>query len=122
MKTIEPGSFLPLTPIAFEVLLSLASGDAHGYRILTDIEARTGGRLRLHPGTLYRAIARLVEQGLLEELEEQLDPERADERRRYYGLTVLGRRVAAAEAARLEAQVRHARAMRLLEPAAARRR
>lgn len=122
MNAMEPGSFLPLTPIAFEVLLSLAGGDAHGYRILTDIEERTGGRLRPHPGTLYRAIARLVEQGLLEELDERPDPERVDERRRYYGLTELGRRVAAAEAARLEAQLRHARAMRLFEPAPARRR
>lgn len=122
MRAVEPDSFLPLTPIVFEVLLSLAGGDAHGYRILTDIEDRTGGRLRLHPGTLYRAIARLVEQGMLEELDERPDPERDDQRRRYYGLTVLGRRVAAAEASRLEAQVREALAKRLLEPAPARRR
>lgn len=122
MKAMEPANFLPLTPIAFEVMLSLAEGDAHGYRILTDIEERTGGRLRPHPGTLYRTIARLVEQGLLEERDERPNPEHDDERRRYYGLTLLGRRVAAAEAARLESQVRDARAKRLLEPAAARRR
>jgi DNA-binding PadR family transcriptional regulator len=69
----------------------------------------------LRPGSLYRAIGRLLEDGLVEELDERPDPGIDDERRRYYRLTELGRRVAAAEAARLELQVRHARAARLLE-------
>lgn len=106
MRHTKPADHLPLTPIAFEIMLSLADGEAHGYRILTDIGARTDGRLRPHAGTLYRAIARLVEQGLLEELDERPVPELDDERRRYYGLTELGRAVAVAEANRLDAQVR----------------
>jgi DNA-binding PadR family transcriptional regulator len=101
--------------LAFEILLATAEREAHGYRILLDIEERTGGRLRPHAGTLYRAIGRLVEQGLLVELDERPAPELDDERRRYYGLTSLGRAVAAAEAARLEDQVRAAR-RRLLRP------
>jgi DNA-binding PadR family transcriptional regulator len=116
MRRTVANDFLPLTPIAFEILLSLANGESHGYRILLDIEERTDGRLRPHAGTLYRAMARLVEQGLLEELEERPDLELDDERRRYYGLTRLGRAVAAAEAARLQAQVEAARQRRLLKP------
>ena len=106
-------SFLPLTPVVFQILVTLASGDHHGYAILTDVRDRAGTMLR--PGSLYRAIGRLLDDGLVEELDERPDPEIDDERRRYYRLTDLGRQVAAAEAARLEAEVRHARAARLLE-------
>jgi len=105
---------LPLTPVAFEILLALAGGEAHGYAILRDIETRTEGRQSLHPGTLYRALARLLDASLVEELEERPDPALDDERRRYYRLTSLGRSVAGAEAARLEGQVAAARARRLL--------
>lgn len=108
----RPESFLPLTPVVFEILVSLASADRHGYSILTDIRARTGQPLRA--GSLYRALNRLLDDGLIEELDERPDPALDDERRRYYALTPLGRRVAAAEAARLDAQVRAARAARLL--------
>jgi DNA-binding PadR family transcriptional regulator len=107
-----PTSFLPLTSVAFEILVTLAHGDAHGYSMLTDIRERTGQPLR--PGSLYRAIGRLLDDALVEELDERPDPEFDDERRRYYRLTDLGRQVAAAEAARLEAQVRHARAAKLV--------
>jgi DNA-binding PadR family transcriptional regulator len=110
----EPESYLPLTPVAFEVLLSLAAGSVHGYAILQDIEERTAGRTVLHPGTLYRAIARLVESGLVAELDERPDPELDDARRRYYALTSLGRRVAAAEADRLAERVATARSRRLI--------
>ena len=106
-------SLLPLTSVVFEILVSLASGDRHGYSILTDVRDRTGEPLR--PGSLYRAIGRLLDDGLVEELDERPDPAIDDERRRYYRLTERGRRVAAAEAARLETQVRHARAARLFE-------
>ena len=109
----DPASFLPLTPVAFEVMLSLAPGSVHGYAILQDIEERTDGRTSLHAGTLYRAIARLVESGLVEELEERPDPDLDDARRRYYALTALGRRVAAAEAERLAERVATARSRRL---------
>lgn len=109
-----PGEFLPLTPVAFEILLALAAGDRHGYAILRDIEERASGRIGLHPGTLYRAINRLMESGLLVELDERPAPELDDQRRRYYRLTELGRQVAVAEARRLEGQLFVARARRLL--------
>lgn len=106
-------SFLPLTSVVFEILVTLASGDRHGYAILTEVRERSGQSLRA--GSLYRAINRLLDDGLLEERDERPDPAIDDERRRYYRLTDLGRRVAAAEAARLDGQLRHARAARLLE-------
>ena len=107
-----PQSFLPLTSVVFEILVTLASGDRHGYSILTEIRERSGEPLRV--GSLYRAIGRLLDDGLIAELDERPDPEVDDERRRYYTLTELGRRVAAAEARRLDAQLRHARAAHLL--------
>jgi len=104
---------LPLTPVAFEILLSLAEEDRHGYHIMQAVERRTDGRITLHAGTLYRALARLVDLRLIEELDERPDPA-TDERRRYYRLTPFGREVAEAEAARLQSQVRAARSLRLL--------
>lgn len=109
---IDPESLLPLTPVAFEILLSLAHEDRHGYHIMQAVEARTGGRITLHAGTLYRALARLLDVGLIVELEERPQAD-TDERRRYYRLTKLGRDVAQAEAARLESQVRAASAAQL---------
>ena len=106
---------LPLTPLAFETLLALAPGDRHGYAIMQDVEERSGGALTLHAGTLYRALARLVESGLIEEVDAPAAEDAgSDARRRYYRLTRLGRRVAAAEARRLESQVGSARAFGLL--------
>jgi DNA-binding PadR family transcriptional regulator len=102
----------PLTSVVFEILVSLASEDRHGYSILTDIRTRTGEPLR--PGSLYRALNRLLEDGLVEELDERPDPALDDERRRYYRLTPRGRKAAEAEAERLDAQVRSARAAHLL--------
>ncbi len=114
MKTpIRPDSFLPLTSVVFEILVSLAAEDRHGYSILSDVRDRTGEPLL--PGSLYRAMARLLDGGLVEELDERPDPELDDERRRYYHLTRLGREVAQAESARLERQVKHARAAQLLD-------
>lgn len=105
---------LPLTSVAFEILLALADGERHGYGIMQEVEDRTDGAVRLRPGTLYRAIGRLLDVGLLEETEERPDPELDDERRRYYRLTDLGRRVAVAEAERLARAVRTARSKKLL--------
>ncbi len=109
----DPDQLLPLTPVAFEVLLSLAEEERHGYHIMQAVERRTEGRISLHAGTLYRALARLVDAGLIEELDERPDPA-GDERRRYYRLTPFGLQVAKAEAARLESQVRAARAVHLI--------
>lgn len=100
---------LPLTPVAFEILVALAGEERHGYAIMRSVEERTGGRLSLHPGTLYRALGRLADAGWIEELEERPDAERDDERRRYYRITELGREVARAEARRLAGQLGAAR-------------
>lgn len=98
----------------FEILVALADRDRHGYAILQDIAARTDGRVRLSPSTLYSAIRRLLEDGLIEELEERPDAEHDDERRRYYHLTPQGRKIAIAEARRLERLLADARANGLL--------
>lgn len=115
MSTHEVGSHLPLTPIAFEILLALGNGERHGYAIMQEVERRTGGGLSLHPGTLYRAMDRLVRAGLLQELDERPDPDLDDQRRRaYFRMTSLGQRVGAAEAQRLMGQVDAARARNLV--------
>lgn len=105
---------LPLTSVAFEILLALADGERHGYGIMQEVEDRTAGAVRIRPGSLYRAIGRLLDAGLLEETDERPDPALDDERRRYYRLTDLGRRVAVAEAERLSRAVRTARSKKLL--------
>ncbi len=110
----EPGSFLPLTEVEFEILLALAERPLHGYGIMKEVEDRTGGRTTLHPGTLYRALDRLADSGLLDEACDPSPDEGGDERRKYYRLTPLGRRVARAEALRLQSQVGAARARDLL--------
>jgi DNA-binding PadR family transcriptional regulator len=110
----DPQDLLPLTPAALEILLALGDGEAHGYHIMRNVDERTGGRLTLHAGTLYRALARLLDAGLIAELDERPDPGQDDERRRYYRLTPFGIRVAEAEVDRLMGQVKAARARRLL--------
>jgi DNA-binding PadR family transcriptional regulator len=105
----DPESFLPLTPAVFHILLALADGEKHGYGIMREITQRTGERQRMGPGTLYGSIARMLASGLIQESDERPDPALDDERRRYYRLSHLGRRVAAAEAVRLAELVRIAR-------------
>lgn len=137
-----PESLLPLTAVSFEILLTLSDDDAHGYHIMQEVERRTGGAIVLHPGTLYRALARLLDEALIEERDPHqegpaspldgtrgalsdsrriagltkggLKPAPPIVRRRYYSLTKFGRTVLMAEATRLEQQVRAARARRLL--------
>lgn len=104
----------PLHKDTFHILVSLADRDRHGYSILQDVAERTGGALRLSPSTLYAAIKRLLEQGLIVELAERPDPDHDDERRRYYRLTPAGKQVAIAEAKRLERLLADARATGLL--------
>ena len=106
---MDADRFLPLTAVVFEILLALADGERHGYDVMQDVERRTNGRIALHAGTLYRALSRLLDQGLIEELDERPDSGTDDERRRYYRLTPLGRAVARAEADRLRSQVSAAR-------------
>lgn len=101
----DPNSFLPLSAHQFHILLALVGGERHGYGVIQDIEERTDGALRVGTGTLYTAIARLVELELI------ADTGRPDDRRRYYRLQPLGRKVLAAETARLESLVRHARSL-----------
>jgi DNA-binding PadR family transcriptional regulator len=100
---------LPLPPATFHILLSLADQERHGYAILQDVEERTGGALRMSAGTLYRSIARMVEQGLIAEVVRRRTIE-DDERRRYYRLTPFGTAVARAELRRLTQLVRVGRA------------
>jgi DNA-binding PadR family transcriptional regulator len=106
MTEIDPQSFLPLKAQWFHILLSLAGGEQHGYGIMQDVLDRTTGKVRLWPATLYGSIKRLIERGLIEESDERPAPELDDARRRYYRLTVLGRRVLDAECERLEELVR----------------
>jgi DNA-binding PadR family transcriptional regulator len=113
MDKFRPDSFLPLTPVAFEILLALADGERHGYSILQEVESRSGGAVSLHAGTLYRALARLLESELIEELDAPNPND--DERRRYYRLTSRGIAVARAEVERLEGQLAAARTRRLLK-------
>jgi DNA-binding PadR family transcriptional regulator len=114
--SIEPApeSFLPLPRDTFHILVSLADRERHGYSVMLDVLERTNGALRLSPSTLYASIKRLLDQRLIEELAERPDPKNDDERRRYYRLTRLGRRVATAEARRLERLLADARASGLL--------
>jgi DNA-binding PadR family transcriptional regulator len=110
----RPENFLPLHRDTFHVLVSLADSDRHGYSILLDVAERTSGALRFSPSSLYASIKRLLHQGLIEELAERPDPDEDDERRRYYRLTRLGRKVAEIEARRLEQLLADARATGLL--------
>lgn len=111
-----PESFLPLKPHWFHVLLSLSQENQHGYGIMQDVLERTGGKVRLWPPTLYGTIKRLTEADLIKEASERPVPENDDARRRYYCLTSLGRRVLAAECARLEDLVSAMRSKPGLKP------
>jgi DNA-binding PadR family transcriptional regulator len=112
----DPLTLLPLRPVDFLVLLMLAPGDRHGYGIMQDVAVHTAGKVDLEAGSLYRTIRRLEDDGLLTESARRPAAERDDERRRYYRLTPLGRRVVAAEAERLRRLVRLAEAASLLRP------
>ena len=109
----ETADFLPLTSPVFHILLALSDGERHGYAILQEIESKSDGAVKLGTGTLYTAIKRMLVSGLIERAPSQLEPEQDDERRRYYRITMLGRRVAAAETARMDALVGLARAKRV---------
>ena len=103
-------SFIPLRPVVFEIVMTLAQETRHGYAILRDVRTRSGGRVKLETGPLYRHLKRLLDDGLVEETEGP-EEESSDRRRRYYGLTELGRAVLAAEGRRLAETVEHAQAL-----------
>ena len=109
--------YLPLNHADFHVMLALGDEERHGYAIMQHVEALTEGAVRLGPGTLYTSIKRLLEAGLLQESGERPDPDMDDQRRRYYALTKLGRRVLAADLQRMERMRRHARAKRVVKHA-----
>ncbi|HEY4101930.1 MAG TPA: PadR family transcriptional regulator [Gemmatimonadales bacterium] len=100
---------LPLSPATFQILMSVAPGELHGYAIIQDVAERTGGEIKLSPGTLYRTIQRMLEQGVIRETATRPAREFDDERRRYYAITPFGTKVAKAEARRLLSLVRMAR-------------
>ena len=101
---------VPLSPAVFHILLSLAEGERHGYALKREIALRTGGKLKLGPGVLYGSINKMLEQGLIEESDDRPDAHLDDERRRYYRITSHGRKVAQADAARMNELVRLAAA------------
>ena len=110
-----PESQAPLTAAMFNVLLSLADGEKHGYAILKEVEEQTAGEVQLSTGTLYGIIKRLLADGLIAEMRQPPAMEDDDQRRRYYRLTESGRQVAVAEAERMEKLLARARGKRLLK-------
>jgi DNA-binding PadR family transcriptional regulator len=104
MRGMVPKELLPLSPQVFQILVALAGADQHGYAIMQDVASRSDGKIRLSPGTLYGCIHRMLEQGLVVELDAK-----GDERRRFYRLTPFGRKVARAEASRLAGSLEQAR-------------
>ena len=109
-KPPSPHELLPLTPSVFHILLALADEERHGYGIMQDVARQTEGSLQLGPGTLYGCLKRMLASGLVEESDERPDPALDDERRRYYRMTGLGKRVVRAEAQRLAGAVMAAKA------------
>lgn len=107
-------SVLPLNPREFLILFALVEGEAHGYGLVKAVNERTGGRIPMDPANLYRAIKRLIRDGLVTEKDKRRVAEANDERRRYYAITTFGRKVVAAEAARLDELAAAARAMNLI--------
>jgi DNA-binding PadR family transcriptional regulator len=114
-RSSHPSAQLPLSVPVFQILVSLADRDLHGYAIIQDVAGRSEGEVQLTASTLYAAIRRMLDAGMVDEV---ADPRRApegdDERRRYYRLTAYGREIARLEAARLERAAGMARAKRLL--------
>ena len=100
----SPSSHLPLKPVDLQLLLPLAEQELHGYALVLAIKEATGGLVQLDPGNLYRVIKRLLASGLVAESDRRI-PAEGEERRRYYRLTPLGRRVLVAELQRLQALV-----------------
>jgi DNA-binding PadR family transcriptional regulator len=112
-RAVDVERHLPLKPLVFEVLLALVEGERHGWSLVREVQQR-GGFARLMPGNFYRALRTMLASGLIAEAAPRAVADDDDERRRYFALTPLGSRVAAAEARRLDAVVQAARTRRLL--------
>jgi DNA-binding PadR family transcriptional regulator len=102
-----------ITPVEFHILLALVGADRHGYAIMQQVAVDSGDAIQLGPGTLYGALARLLEYGFIREVESGIDPALDDSRRRYYRLTAAGRTAAATEAGRLAGVLKVARGRQL---------
>lgn len=119
---MDARSFLPLTPLAYQVLLALADRERHGYGIIQEVDERTDGLVRIRTGTLYTMLQRLLDEQLVEPVptpaepapDDGAHPTRNDPRRKYYGLTTLGRDVLAAETRRMEALIGEAHRKQVL--------
>jgi DNA-binding PadR family transcriptional regulator len=109
--------YLPLNHADFHIMLSLGDEERHGYAIMLHVEELTQGEMVMGPGTLYTSIKRLLASGMIEESGERPDPEMDDQRRKYYKLTKLGRKVLTAEVQRMERMLRHARTKRVVKHA-----
>jgi DNA-binding PadR family transcriptional regulator len=109
----EASSFLPLSPAALHILLSLAGEELHGYAIMQEVQRQSEGKYKLGPGTLYDNLQKMIERRLVEEMGQKAGDD--DPRRRYYRLSTLGRGVLAAEIARLDGVVREGK-LRLQKP------
>lgn len=115
MTRVDTERFLPLKPDVFSVLLVLLEGDAHGYAVMQAARERSLDGGQLQPGALYRVLKRMLVDGLIVETPPNETPDDADERRRYYRVTELGRAVAGAEARRMRDLVSLSRHHRLLD-------
>jgi DNA-binding PadR family transcriptional regulator len=115
LKSAAAEAFVPLKPDVFAVLLVLLEGDAHGYAIMQRAPAQSTGTGRLQAGALYRILKRMLDDGLIDELDREPVEDAADQRRRSYRITALGRDVAAAEARRMAELLAFSRAHQLLE-------
>ena len=110
---IDPEAMLPLTPLSFHILLALADDDRHGYGIIKEVRERTTGEMTPGAGTLYAAVQRMLDDGLITETSDR-PATGDDERRRYYRLSAFGRQVARAEALRLARAIRIASDKKLI--------
>ncbi len=111
---MNPETLIPLNPRDYLILFSLASGERHGYGIVKQVEADSGGQVSLDPANLYRAVKRLIRTGLIAETERRLTPESGGQQRRYYAITEFGREVVGLEAQRLATLADAARAENLI--------
>ncbi len=103
----------PLTPPVFHILLALADEERHGYGIMQDVARQTNDALQMGPGTLYGCLKRMLAAGLVEEADERPDPEMDDERRRYYRMTMQGRKTVRGEAQRIAIALSAAKSKRV---------